>query len=62
MLQFIKSETVNGKKFILWSRGNYSYEVEIFFYGPSDQCIIRFEAEYNDALIEFQKIIENELH
>jgi len=59
MLQFIKSETVENKRFILWSHGNYSYEVEIFSYGPSDQSIIRFEAEYNDALIKFQRLIES---
>jgi hypothetical protein len=56
MHAYIKSETCeNGKRLILWSLGNYRYEIDVQSVHGEFIRQISVEAEYYEALSIFDK-------
>lgn len=54
-IEFISSAVLNGRKVVLWRRGNYRYEIET---RTGDHVSSReIEAEYSDALEIFNNYI-----
>lgn len=54
-VEFITSAVLNGRRVVLWRRGNYRYEIETRI-GDNVQSR-EFEAEYTDALDIFNNYV-----
>ena len=59
MVEFIKSESFQKSKVILWRLGNYSYQVEVLKWGTHAPLQIDINAEFDDALEQFDQVVKN---